>query len=138
MMNNQWHFYAGKKKEEFSCVCVCASLLSTDEKRKKRKKEKTGRWKKKKVKKQNKEMRKRIEANIQSFSTNCDQMSFFWKKKRGKKNMISIVFETNIIKQTSGCHHWVDCENEQIYTDGDDYHNSFFLTFNISLNICAH
>lgn len=30
-MNNQWHFYAGKKKEEFSCVC--ASLLSTDEER---------------------------------------------------------------------------------------------------------
>lgn len=41
-------------------------------------------------------MRKRIQANIRSFSTNCDQMSFF-----DKKNLISIVLETNIIKQSS-------------------------------------
>ena len=62
--------------------------------------------KKRKVKKQNKKMRKRIEANIQSFSTNCDQMSFFWQKEEGKreekKNKISIGFETNIIKENSG------------------------------------
>ena len=31
-------------------------------------------------------MRKRIEANIQSVSTNCDQMSFFEKKMRKKKH----------------------------------------------------
>ena len=106
-------------------VCVCASLLSTDKEKRKKERKKRRAGEKRKVKKQNKKMRKRIEANIQSFSTNCDQMSFFVRKEKEEKNMISIVFETNIIKQTFRCHHRVDCENEQIYTDGDDYCNSF-------------
>jgi hypothetical protein len=59
---------------------VYASLLSTDEERER----KDGQVKKRKVKKQNKKMRKRIEANIQSLSTNCDQMSFFFLKKERK------------------------------------------------------
>lgn len=36
-----------QKKEEFSCVCVCASLLSTDEEREEEKKERKDRQVKK-------------------------------------------------------------------------------------------
>lgn len=36
MMNNQWHFYAGKEKEEFSCVCVHHYYPSFKKKEKKK------------------------------------------------------------------------------------------------------
>lgn len=125
-----------KKKKSFP-VCVCIIIIHRSRKRKKRKDGQV----KKKVKKQNKKMRKRSEANIQSFSTNCDQMSFFEKRKRERKNMISIVFETNIIKQTSGVTIELTVKMNkftQTVTRTTSTTTILFLTFNISLSICAH
>lgn len=110
------------------------------------KKEKAaGRWKKGKSRSRTKRWESALKQTYNRFSTNCDQMSFFDKKgAKGakKKNKISIVFETNIIKQTSGVTMRCSVRSEQIYTDGDDYDRPFSLslspTFNISLNIRAH
>ena len=87
-------------------------------------------------------MRKRIDANIQSFSPNCDQMSFFSTKKNEEEDKFdNYRFRDKHHQVNFRCHHWrVHCENEQIYTDGDreEEENSSFPTFNISLSIGAH
>ena len=66
-------------------------------------------------------MRKRIEANThnrsQLIATKC---LFFEKKESERKNLIYLSFS----RQTSSgklqvSPHGLDCENEQIYTDGD-------------------
>lgn len=96
------------KKKSFP-VYVCAYVhhyYPPLKKKKERKKEKTGRWKKESQEAEQKDEKAHWSKHYNRSQLIATKCLFFWKKKweweKGKENMITIVFETNIIKQTSG------------------------------------
>lgn len=130
-------FMPATRKKSFPvdvCVCVCASLWSTEEERN-GKKRRAG--EKRKSRSRTKRWESALKQTPQSFSTNCDQMSFSQRRTSRKKNLISIVFETNIIKQTSGVTLKFTVKTNK-FTQTGTTTAILPLTFNIGLSMCAH